>query len=192
MIVGQGLELVLESKNPSGSWIVRPDAERNHHETTQALLQKHGQTPLPPYIRRGPRVATRSAYIPDSLCRSAQAQSPPRRLAFTLPKNSSSVSLSSNINWVDLVLHVGLGTFPPHQSSNNSKNMKCTPNGSNCRRRSPLSLSRGGLRAVESWRSERPRPESWKPRLPVEPCSLSRGKPICSSAQVTSFVGSTP
>ena len=47
MIVGQGLHLVLESKNESGSWIVRPDHDGNDRETTLTLLQKHGRLPCP-------------------------------------------------------------------------------------------------------------------------------------------------
>jgi S-adenosylmethionine:tRNA ribosyltransferase-isomerase len=53
IIVGQGLHLVLESKSASGSWIVRPDRGGSDHSTTLAMLRQHGQTPIPPYIRRG-------------------------------------------------------------------------------------------------------------------------------------------
>lgn len=53
VIVGNGLCLVLEKKGPSGSWIVRPHNEHDQGTTTQALLEKHGRTPLPPYIRHG-------------------------------------------------------------------------------------------------------------------------------------------
>ena len=112
MIVGQGLELVLESKNPSGSWIVRPDTERNQHESTHALLQKHGQTPLPPYIRRGrgsPRdqLAYQTVYAQSP----GSVAAPTAGLHFT--EDLFQRLASSNINWVDLVLHVGLGTFRP-------------------------------------------------------------------------------
>lgn len=53
VIVGNGLHLVLESKTESGSWIVRPDRDGTNPEATLVLLQKHGRSPIPPYIRRG-------------------------------------------------------------------------------------------------------------------------------------------
>ena len=57
VVVGQGLHLVLESKRPCGSWIVKPECDQHSSETAWTLLEKHGQTPLPPYIRRGLRIA---------------------------------------------------------------------------------------------------------------------------------------
>ena len=44
---------------------------------------------------------------------STLAQSLPRRLVFTSPKSFSHRLAASNITWVDLMLHVGLGTFRP-------------------------------------------------------------------------------
>lgn len=55
IIVGQGLYLVLESRGEAGRWIVRPVPEIGSDSGTGALglLQRHGRTPLPPYIRKG-------------------------------------------------------------------------------------------------------------------------------------------
>jgi S-adenosylmethionine:tRNA ribosyltransferase-isomerase len=112
VLVGQNLNLVLESKNPSGSWIVRPDRKQNHDETTQSLLEKHGQTPLPPYIRRGQGSAgeelnyqTVYAQHPGSVA------APTAGLHFT--EELFRRLAASRITWVDLMLHVGLGTFRP-------------------------------------------------------------------------------
>jgi S-adenosylmethionine:tRNA ribosyltransferase-isomerase len=112
VIVGQGLDLVLESKNPSGSWVVRPDTKRNQLESTQDLLQKHGQTPLPPYIRRGHgSPGDQLAYQTVYAHRPGSVAAPTAGLHFT--KELFQRLAASNITWVDLVLHVGLGTFRP-------------------------------------------------------------------------------
>jgi S-adenosylmethionine:tRNA ribosyltransferase-isomerase len=112
VLVGQGLHLVLESKKPSGSWIVRRDSKQNHYETTESLLEKHGQTPLPPYIRRGQAspgeeltYQTVYAQHPGSVA------APTAGLHFT--EELFRRLAASNITWADLMLHVGLGTFHP-------------------------------------------------------------------------------
>ena len=73
VIVGQGLRLVLEARGESGSWIVRPLPDPESADplaTALALLERHGQNPLPPYIRRGregpgDRLATRRSTPAD-------------------------------------------------------------------------------------------------------------------------------
>jgi S-adenosylmethionine:tRNA ribosyltransferase-isomerase len=112
VIIGQGLYLVLETKNPSGSWVVRPDEKRHPNETTHALLEKHGQTSLPPYIRRG------HASPGDQLAyQTVYAQHPGSVAAPTAGLHFTDALFqrlaASNITWVDLILHVGLGTFRP-------------------------------------------------------------------------------
>ena len=68
VVVGQGLHLVLEARGEAGSWIVRPERDaEDHDEPAFALLERHGQTPLPPYIRRGREITRRSARLPDRL-----------------------------------------------------------------------------------------------------------------------------
>ena len=112
VIIGQSLHLILESKNSARSWVVRPFAEQKHHETTQMLLEKHGQIPLPLYIRR------RLGSVRDELAyQTVYAQhlgsiaAPTAGLHFT--QELFQRLANSNISSVDLVLHVGPGTFRP-------------------------------------------------------------------------------
>jgi S-adenosylmethionine:tRNA ribosyltransferase-isomerase len=112
VIIGEGLHLVLESKNESGSWIVRPDHDGNDRETTLALLQKHGQTPLPPYIRRGRGLPIDQLnYQTVYARRLGSVAAPTAGLHFTEALFNRLASTS--ITWVDLLLHVGIGTFRP-------------------------------------------------------------------------------
>ena len=112
VIIGQGLDLVLESKNPTGSWIVRPDGEQNRYETAHTLLEKYGRTPLPPYIRcrhgspgEEPNYQTVYSRYPGSVA------APTAGFHFT--EVLLQRLAASNINWVDLTLHIGLATFRP-------------------------------------------------------------------------------
>jgi S-adenosylmethionine:tRNA ribosyltransferase-isomerase len=112
VLVGGGLQLVLESKNPSGSWIVRPEGKRDPFETTQSLLERHGRTPLPPYIRcgegsSGDELTYQTVYAQ----RPGSVAAPTAGLHFT--DELFRRLAASNITWVDLMLHVGLGTFLP-------------------------------------------------------------------------------
>jgi len=112
VIVGQGLHLVLESKNPSGSWIVRPEQNGNCDETTLVLLEKHGRTPLPPYIRRGKGLpGDQLTYQTIYAQRPGSVAAPTAGLHFTTELFARLAALK--ITWVDLMLHVGLGTFQP-------------------------------------------------------------------------------
>ncbi len=112
ILIAQGFNLLLERKNPSGSWIVRPGGKQVGDETTQSLLEKNGQTPLPPYIRRGQGLPedeltyqTVYAQNPGSVA------APTAGLHFT--KELFQQLAAANITWVDVMLHVGLGTFQP-------------------------------------------------------------------------------
>jgi S-adenosylmethionine:tRNA ribosyltransferase-isomerase len=110
VLVGQGLTLVLETKNKSGSWIVRPNRQDN--ESTLALLKKHGHTPLPPYVRRGQELpGDQQSYQTVYAQRPGSVAAPTAGLHFTeeLLENLA----VSRITCVDLTLHVGLGTFRP-------------------------------------------------------------------------------
>ena len=112
VVVGQGLHLVLESKTRSGSWIVRPERDGNRNATTLALLEKHGQTPLPPYIRRGEGLpGDQLAYQTVYAQRPGSVAAPTAGLHFTTELFARLAA--SRITWVDLMLHVGLGTFRP-------------------------------------------------------------------------------
>ena len=112
VIVGQGLRLELEGRGRAGSWIVRPERENDHDGSTWALLERHGQTPLPPYIRRGRESSgDRLAYQTIYAARPGSIAAPTAGLHFT---NEVFARLAARrIAWVDLTLHVGLGTFRP-------------------------------------------------------------------------------
>jgi S-adenosylmethionine:tRNA ribosyltransferase-isomerase len=113
VVVGQGLHLVLEARGAAGSWIVRPCRDVEHQdEPTVALLERHGQTPLPPYIRRGRESpGDRLAYQTVYARRAGSVAAPTAGLHFT---DQVFTHLDARgITWIDLTLHVGLGTFRP-------------------------------------------------------------------------------
>jgi S-adenosylmethionine:tRNA ribosyltransferase-isomerase len=113
VVVGQGLHLVLEARGAAGSWIVRPCRDVEHQdEPTVALLERHGQTPLPPYIRRGRESpGDRLAYQTVYARRPGSVAAPTAGLHFT---DQVFTHLDARgITWIDLTLHVGLGTFRP-------------------------------------------------------------------------------
>ena len=110
--IDENLHLVLKSKNPSGSWIVSPGGFNIHHETTWSLLEKHGQTPLPPYVRRGhPSPGDGLTYQTIYAEQPGSVAAPTAGLHFT--EELFERLANSKISWIDLVLHVGLGTFHP-------------------------------------------------------------------------------
>ncbi len=115
VIVDQGLRLVLEAREESGRWIVRPCPDRDPVEgpsTTFSLLERHGQTPLPPYIRRGIEgPGDRLAYQTIYACRPGSAAAPTAGLHFTTEILDHLAE--RGIACVNLTLHVGLGTFRP-------------------------------------------------------------------------------
>jgi S-adenosylmethionine:tRNA ribosyltransferase-isomerase len=112
IIVGKNLHLILESRGEARSWIVRPQQNSADQESTAALLERHGQTPLPPYIRRGHSTANdRLTYQTIYAQRPGSAAAPTAGLHFT---DQIFASLAQKgITWVDLTLHIGVGTFRP-------------------------------------------------------------------------------
>ena len=114
VVVGHGLRLVLESRGEAGRWIVRPhcsdDTERS--AGALALLERHGRTPLPPYIRKG-----RDAAGDRTWYQTIFAQCPGSIAAPTAGLHFSEAIFhqlaARGIRWVDLTLHVGVGTFRP-------------------------------------------------------------------------------
>ena len=111
VLVGNGLPLTLESRGESGSWIVRP-VEEAGKTGALALLELHGQTPLPPYIRGGREgEGDRSSYQTIYARRPGSAAAPTAGLHFT-PRLLDRLA-DRGIAFVDLTLHVGPGTFRP-------------------------------------------------------------------------------
>ena len=106
---------MLEARGESGRWIVRPQPGPDPDEATataMALLDRYGQTPLPPYIRRGLEgPGDRLAYQTVYARRPGSAAAPTAGLHFT-PEVLGRLA-ARGIGCVDLTLHVGLGTFRP-------------------------------------------------------------------------------
>ena len=108
VVVGEGLRLILEAKGEGGRWVVRPESD----EGASALLERHGQVPLPPYIlkgREGPgdrlRYQTLYARVPGAVA------APTAGLHFT--DRVFERLGARGIGCLDVTLHVGLGTFRP-------------------------------------------------------------------------------
>jgi S-adenosylmethionine:tRNA ribosyltransferase-isomerase len=110
VIVGRGLRLSLVARGEAGRWVVRPEG----HEgvPAAALLERHGQVPLPPYIRKGRegpgdrlRYQTLYARVPGAVA------APTAGLHFT--DEVFRRLAARGVDSVDCTLHVGLGTFRP-------------------------------------------------------------------------------
>jgi S-adenosylmethionine:tRNA ribosyltransferase-isomerase len=111
VMVGHGLRLELVARGEAGRWVVRPEAGREGAGAT-ALLEQHGQVPLPPYIRKGRegpgdrvRYQTIYAQVPGAVA------APTAGLHFT--EDLFDRLRIRGVRSVDCTLHVGLGTFRP-------------------------------------------------------------------------------
>ena len=109
--VGPGpLRLTLVGKSPDGRWRVRPDVAGSPPE----ILARHGQVPLPPYIRQGraePGDAER--YQTVYARHDGSVAAPTAGLHFTPGLFDRLRERGIDIGFV--TLHVGLGTFQPIQ-----------------------------------------------------------------------------
>jgi S-adenosylmethionine:tRNA ribosyltransferase-isomerase len=88
-----------------GRWLV---ASGSPEPVTQ-LLERHGCTPLPPYIRAPLEDPQR--YQTIFACRPGSAAAPTAGLHFT--RGLDAALAAAGIEIVELTLHVGLGTFKP-------------------------------------------------------------------------------
>jgi len=112
VIVDHGLHLILEAQGEDGSWIVRPCLSDGVDNTTLALLERHGQIPLPPYIRRGRGLpCDRFDYQTVYAQRAGSVAAPTAGLHFTA--QVFSLLETQGVACVDLTLHIGVGTFRP-------------------------------------------------------------------------------
>jgi S-adenosylmethionine:tRNA ribosyltransferase-isomerase len=104
------LELTLVAKSPEGHWLARPESP----EPALGLLERHGQVPLPPYIRKGRATAAdRERYQTVFAQRAGAVAAPTAGLHFT-PRVFDRLR-ERGIGWTFVTLHVGLGTFQPIQ-----------------------------------------------------------------------------
>jgi S-adenosylmethionine:tRNA ribosyltransferase-isomerase len=108
VVVGDGLALTLLSRGEEGRWVVRPEGEG----TTMSLLTRHGHIPLPPYIRKGrDRPSDRLDYQTVYAERPGSVAAPTAGLHFT--EDLFARLANRGVDWVDVTLHVSLGTFQP-------------------------------------------------------------------------------
>lgn len=103
-----GLELELIGRAEGGAWVARPLREGS----AAAILEQFGQIPLPPYIRKGregpgdrERYQTVYAESPGSVA------APTAGLHFT--EGVFDGLCARGVSWLDVTLHVGIGTFRP-------------------------------------------------------------------------------
>ena len=76
------------------------------------MLERHGQTPLPPYIRHGREIiGDRQKYQTIYAQQPGSAAAPTAGLHFT--DRVFTDLAQKGITWVDLTLHIGVGTFRP-------------------------------------------------------------------------------
>ncbi len=108
ILTDSGLSLALVGRTPEKHWLMRPDAPGSAFE----LLNRYGQIPLPPYIRKGradspdaDRYQTVYAAVPGSVA------APTAGLHFT-PELLEDLELKG-IDRSRVTLHVGPGTFAP-------------------------------------------------------------------------------
>jgi S-adenosylmethionine:tRNA ribosyltransferase-isomerase len=108
VVVGTGLRLVLLEKYESGRWIIRPESD----ESTSSLLDRHGQVPLPPYIRKGREHSGDRQHYQTVYARVPGAVAAPTAGLHFTDRVFERLG-GRGIETVDVTLHVGLGTFRP-------------------------------------------------------------------------------
>lgn len=108
---------VLESIG-EGEWKVKTEAG----ETVESLLEKQGETPLPPYIERpkGPSCIDRERYQTVFAQKAGAVAAPTAGLHFT--KEILQQCHRQGIAIATITLHVGIGTFLPLRNAEIRKN----------------------------------------------------------------------
>src|SRR5262249_3003618 len=104
------LRLRLLAKTPERHWLAVPEAQGSPVE----LLARHGQGPLPPYIRKGRAAdADRERYQTVYARQAGAVAAPTAGLHFT-PEIFARLR-ARDIGTAYVTLHVGPGTFQPIQ-----------------------------------------------------------------------------
>jgi S-adenosylmethionine:tRNA ribosyltransferase-isomerase len=112
LVVGQDLQLVIEGRGVDGSWLLRPQCNSRPFESVLTLLERHGQIPLPPYIRHGREdLGDRESYQTVYSLQPGSIAAPTAGLHFTNELFARLVA--RGISLVDLTLHIGWATFRP-------------------------------------------------------------------------------
>jgi S-adenosylmethionine:tRNA ribosyltransferase-isomerase len=105
-----GLRLEFAGRSPEGRWLFRPLESGSPVE----LLTKYGQTPLPPYIRKGRAEAgDRERYQTVYAHNAGSVAAPTAGLHFT--ERLFEKLAQRDIERAFVTLHIGLGTFQPIQ-----------------------------------------------------------------------------
>ena len=134
--------------------------------TLPMLLERHGMTPLPPYIRRGPGAAAqheadRGAYQTVFAAMDGAIAAPTAGLHFT-PAVLDELS-SRGIPLAELTLHVGIGTFAKIQDEDLSSHVmhrewfkipqraSAAIQEAKARRQPVIAVGTTTVRALESW-----------------------------------------
>ncbi len=109
IMIGDEITCEVIDNTTSGGRVVRFHYEGDFGK----LVEKYGQPPLPPYIRREPRADDRERYQTIFAKVSGAVAAPTAGMHFTddLIKKAA----KKGIDVVPVVLHVGLGTFRPVQ-----------------------------------------------------------------------------
>jgi len=102
------LRLVLARKTPEGRWLVRPSEEG----PAESVLARHGQIPIPPYIRKGrPDARDGERYQTVYASHAGAVAAPTAGLHFT-PELFARLE-ERGVGRAFVTLHVGPGTFQP-------------------------------------------------------------------------------
>jgi S-adenosylmethionine:tRNA ribosyltransferase-isomerase len=104
--------LILRERTPNGHWFAHPLPD----QSLEAVLERHGQVPLPPYIRRSrSEPGDRDDYQTVFARRPGAVAAPTAGLHFT-PELLGRLQ-HKGVELVWLTLHVGPGTFQPIRES---------------------------------------------------------------------------
>lgn len=107
------LRLILLRKTPEGHWLVKPE-ETDAAGSVAALLERHGQVPLPLYIRKGKGGPDDRERYQTLYARNPGAVAAPTAGLHLTPRVFERLK-ERGIGWAFVTLHVGLGTFQPIQ-----------------------------------------------------------------------------
>jgi S-adenosylmethionine:tRNA ribosyltransferase-isomerase len=104
------LRLTLTGRSTAGRWLARPDAPG----TPAELLERHGQVPLPPYIRKGRAGGGDRERYQTVYARQAGAVAAPTAGLHFTPRVFDDLA-AHGVCRTFVTLHVGPGTFQPIQ-----------------------------------------------------------------------------
>ena len=105
--IAPGFDVEMVETTEQHTRVVRIIAEGDH----EAMIERHGHVPLPPYIERGDTASDAERYQTVYARESGSVAAPTAGLHFTLGLLRT---LESNgVQMADVLLHVGPGTFKP-------------------------------------------------------------------------------